>query len=1035
MVQNVPGMLEVEAPAKSTKIDAAVKENSRSFGKKRFKSVVSTGMTMSRITKSFSRGPDDPPAPPTNPLAGLVGVASPPAKAPRKPHDDYFNCLEIDSRKQKALDNDRRSVDMTDTLSRLLRQQDAMAEVMHTQFKSIEKSLALLHRSVNSGNSSIKGKIKIAAEAAKKIKIQNNLQEDTTPAASFLGMGTQHASFCSTQSVSDPFTNLVKRAQEANRKEKNDPEDDAPQVSPAPSPSRLKNIIDLSITKKRQDPSPTPSSGITAVDLGGFQPVASSGDLLAGLGDMSPQTNPSPREVGRSVKKQFRKVVAQMRESKASCGEEESVADSDMDVASLTSKMSSRAILKPGTTSNLHTPNTCSIDTDRLGNSGRDRGDKANVPRSESTLSVQNPKRQRFAASPSSDLSLEPLQSIKIAPSTPSSDGDKESNKTLSESEPSGVMEEEEEEEEEECLDEEYLDEVEQQRVFDFRVKQAERSLAANKQYVMGESVILPDSRLRQVFDFCYLLVVFVEAITVMYKILYYDAVPNLHQVVISLGGFAFHVVFIKVVSHTAVLKGYALEDRSLSDIRRAYTGSWLYFDIFSSLPYELCFLNFTFGRFMGLPKLLHAWRVLSLFASANPLKPPSGWCTVAKAIFWCMWTINIIGSLYLVIDDQGGTPGDTRTDQSDMLEQYLKGLYWATVTLSSVGYGDIVPENKYSRLYSLPIILLSVIVLSFLTGQVASSVIRLDAFQQNVNEKKSKLYSLMRHYEVPWEVQKGAFNIYPALLETSLKDYFEILRDLPPFMQEKVILCVKRKIVSRVPLFQGIEERTLTALAAVTQQVLVAPYEFIIVEGDLGHEMYFIAQGVVEVILTSPSGEEISAATLQSGSWFGEIALLKQTQRTASVRSVTACSCFKLQKQDFRGILSIFPAFEDKIRRVVEERIGENDDKVNGGVECEGGTPLSDNICVDELDDSTQKDCPFDNGDARTHRSESFTTHGAKSQRVPKSPALSTKGAHSFTEDSMNMSDTIDDELTAVTYTNQGVVCFRHFFPPPLYT
>lgn len=62
----------------------------------------------------------------------------------------------------------------------------------------------------------------------------------------------------------------------------------------------------------------------------------------------------------------------------------------------------------------------------------------------------------------------------------------------------------------------------------------------------------------------------------------------------------------------------------------------------------------------------------------------------------------------------------------------------------------------------------------------------------------------------------------------------------------------------------------------------------------------------------------------LREGSWFGEIAILKETTRTASIRTITACDLFILQKEDFQDILSAHPnsEFEKAIKSEVDRRI-----------------------------------------------------------------------------------------------------------------
>ncbi|KAJ9466406.1 Potassium channel AKT1 [Diplonema papillatum] len=457
---------------------------------------------------------------------------------------------------------------------------------------------------------------------------------------------------------------------------------------------------------------------------------------------------------------------------------------------------------------------------------------------------------------------------------------------------------------------------------FHSKVQNAARSMAVTAAQTPG-SIILPDNSLRIVADIMYLVVTVIETSKAFFSIIWPDAMRQSSDLAFMLFFSAFHAFFVWLVARTAVLDGYQLEDREPKAILTLYWQSWLVFDVATAVPWDAVLFIARWGRFFGIIRLLHAVRVPYLFKTANPLKQPSSWVTVVNVIFWSCWCLNVIAFLFRMINHLEAASSSTHS--KDVFDEYLDALYWATITISSVGFGDIVPENRWSRLYTIPVVLLSVLILSIITGQVASSVIRLDAFSSIVKEKKAKLYSLMERYQVPWEVQKEAFSIYPTILETSLKDYFDILSDLPPFMQEKVILCVKKKLVSQVSLFKNVNDQTLTALAAVTQQVLVAPNESIIVAGSIGYEMYFIAQGVVQVLVQDAYGDEICAATLQSGSWFGEIALLRCTERTASVRSVTACSCFKLLKDDFMGIIEMFPEFRQQIQDLVEHRLHQN--------------------------------------------------------------------------------------------------------------
>ncbi len=70
-----------------------------------------------------------------------------------------------------------------------------------------------------------------------------------------------------------------------------------------------------------------------------------------------------------------------------------------------------------------------------------------------------------------------------------------------------------------------------------------------------------------------------------------------------------------------------------------------------------------------------------------------------------------------------------------------------------------------------------------------------------------------------------------------------------------------------------------------------LAPHEIIINHGDDGKEMYFLSHGVVEVL--TPDGTQV--AKLRSGSFFGEVALLKDVTRNATIKAVTFSDVFVL--------------------------------------------------------------------------------------------------------------------------------------------
>lgn len=92
-----------------------------------------------------------------------------------------------------------------------------------------------------------------------------------------------------------------------------------------------------------------------------------------------------------------------------------------------------------------------------------------------------------------------------------------------------------------------------------------------------------------------------------------------------------------------------------------------------------------------------------------------------------------------------------------------------------------------------------------------------------------------------------------------------------------------------------------------------------IVREGTAATKMYFIHEGVVEVLVAS--GQEV-VATLDDGSFFGETCLWAPgARRSVSVRAETYCNLFSLSADAFGHVVDQCPKFKDYVTAVLEER------------------------------------------------------------------------------------------------------------------
>jgi CRP-like cAMP-binding protein len=97
-----------------------------------------------------------------------------------------------------------------------------------------------------------------------------------------------------------------------------------------------------------------------------------------------------------------------------------------------------------------------------------------------------------------------------------------------------------------------------------------------------------------------------------------------------------------------------------------------------------------------------------------------------------------------------------------------------------------------------------------------------------------------------------------------------------------------------------------------------------IIAEGDAADRFYVIEEGEVAVSRQSSEGDEIELATLGPGQFFGEVGLLAETRRTATVRAIDDVKLLGLSWQEFKATLEESDSTERGFSEIVQERLAQ---------------------------------------------------------------------------------------------------------------
>ena len=159
-----------------------------------------------------------------------------------------------------------------------------------------------------------------------------------------------------------------------------------------------------------------------------------------------------------------------------------------------------------------------------------------------------------------------------------------------------------------------------------------------------------------------------------------------------------------------------------------------------------------------------------------------------------------------------------------------------------------------------------------------------------------------------------GAAAILPAALALT----FTRLRDID---RTATVPVVEIGLLRSVPLFAPLSAPTLESIARQLEQVDGAAGDAVIRQGDAGDRWYVVADGRLRV-----ERDGIELAELERGSGFGEIALLRDVPRTATVTCVTDCILYALEKEPFLEAVTGHPQVSSEVERMVDAHLAAHD-------------------------------------------------------------------------------------------------------------
>lgn len=197
---------------------------------------------------------------------------------------------------------------------------------------------------------------------------------------------------------------------------------------------------------------------------------------------------------------------------------------------------------------------------------------------------------------------------------------------------------------------------------------------------------------------------------------------------------------------------------------------------------------------------------------------------------------------------------------QPDKLGTIPDAMWWAIVTLGTIGYGDIVPVTVVGKLIAAVTIFCGLVMVALPVGIIAT------AFSEMIHR---------RDFLVTWGM------------------------------------------IAKVPLFSELEAGDIADIMRLLRAQTVEAGAVIARRGDPAHSMYFVAAGEVEIALKDKT------VRLSSGHFFGEVAVLRRARRSATATALTRTNLLVLDAHDLHALMEREPRVAERMKEMVKQRIG----------------------------------------------------------------------------------------------------------------
>ncbi|KAK2998532.1 hypothetical protein RJ639_024571 [Escallonia herrerae] len=237
--------------------------------------------------------------------------------------------------------------------------------------------------------------------------------------------------------------------------------------------------------------------------------------------------------------------------------------------------------------------------------------------------------------------------------------------------------------------------------------------------------------------------------------------------------------------------------------------------------------------------------------------------------------------------------------------KRYTTSLYFAIVTMATVGYGDIHAVNLREMIFIMVFVSFDMVLGAYLIGNITALIVK-GSKTERYRDKMTDLMKYMNRNKLGRDVRNQIKGHLRLQYESSCTDA-AVLQDIPISIRAKISQTLYRSYIQDVSVFKGCSSEFINQIVIRVHEEFFLPGEVIMEQGNVVDQLYFVCHGVLEEVGICEDGSEETVSLLKTSSLFGEVSILCNIPQPYTVRVCELCRLLRLDKQSFSNILDIY--------------------------------------------------------------------------------------------------------------------------------